>query len=934
MINTILIHNFVKRRNIDAMKRKLLLIALLISSFQIFSQNLIAPVKSESFGLNNHTNRDISYFSHVDSNKNTLIIGTTERDSTFTDISVSKIDENFQLVWQKRFSIDTDLSYDIPVKSFVSANDEVYIVGRSSFNQSNSNGLVFVTKYDANGNLIFNQKLGDVEDPQYSDYRYLDANLNPDGTLNLVYSPINTGNYEQNDFVFLKINNDGTIRNSFTTEIPGVDFSSLISNEIYYFLVKELIDPTNIVFTYKLYKVVDENNITISELTDDTFTSYYYGALIEDHTQIFIDENENWYLTCHNPENTSIAEKVNISKIASDLTLDYSINTPEDDHYFFVGSFINQENEHITIANNINSNVIEFISVDDSNTLQMTNHITNDLGTGFKKNEDGTFFVTTSNSNILLFSNELTELKSFDTSDTYELTDFSKIDDESIATIGTSYDKMFPESDYFTQLDIQSEKLNATQILETYSHSGIGTSRAFQQRVIVDNDDNYLVLVTEKMGPEYLGIGGVSPPLNKRIIKYDSEFNVLWESEVPDHIYNLVNHGGRDIDFFVDETNYLYLNLPREGDYYGLGYDLYKVSPTGVFEFISDTYVADKFHANEDFIFMAKDYFLFEDSSMLYVVDKENGNLIEEIDVDHEEFLDIFTIGDDYYFYTYKSVSNNTPDFLYLYKNGVKIFTRDLPNNYGIYLYEIDSEGTLFYATDNASDRRINKIDINNNYSYYNTSDDITRLKRFNNGNIFLYLDDDSTLIVDQDLNFIANGDSIDAFNPYLIPWENYMLFGTFSDNTVRVLSENGEVLDYFKVKGYLHPWYSQFDQQGNLLIVGQFGDRISTLNEYSWFRGFIHNYGTINNILNVEDSFINPVESNVNIYPNPTSDVININIQNETVEKIVIYDLSGKKVKESRESSVDLTEFKTGLYLFQIQTTSNQIITSKVFKI
>jgi hypothetical protein len=456
----------------------------------------------------------------------------------------------------------------------------------------------------------------------------------------------------------------------------------------------------------------------------------------------------------------------------------------------------------------------------------------------------------------------------------------------------------------------------------------------FQQRVIIDNENNYLVLVTEKMGPEYLGIGGVNPPLNKRIIKYDSNLNKIWESEVPEHIYNLVSHGGREIDFFIDASNNLYLNLPRAGDYYGLGYDLYKVNPSGNFEFLYTTYVSDKFYANENSIYMAKNYFLYEDSSKLYVLDKQNGNLIEEINIGHEKILDIFSIGNDNYFYTYEEISNNTPDFLYLYKNGTKIFTRNLPNNYGIYQYEIDDAGTLFFATYYAADRRLNKININNIYSYYNTSDDITRFKRFNNGNIFLYLDDDSTLIVDENLNYITNGDTIDSFNPYLIAWENYILFGTNFENSVRVINQDGEIINYFTTKGFLHDWYSQFDNQGNLIMVGQFGDRIHTFNEYGWFRGFIHNYGNLNSILDVDDIAIDTVENELTIYPNPTSDILKINIQNHNVKKIILYDITGKKLKVYDQSSIDLKEFKPGLYIIEIHTETRKVLTSKVIKI
>jgi hypothetical protein len=780
---------------------------------------------------------------------------------------------------------------------------------------------------------VFNETIGNIDGSDYIDYGYLDAQINNDETISLVYAPFDYQSYQANHFTFLKISSQGDILNSFNLEIPHNGIKGIIKNEKYYFLTTEL-DETNYTYSYKFYKIQTENDISIVEITDSVFTNYYNNAVISEQVKLNIDDSENCYLTCHNTSDNDTTEKINLSKIDNYNTFVYSISTSDVENYFLIGSFINEQGEIIVVTNNLNNNTTDFISVDENNLLQITSNPNNYLATGFKKNQDNTFFITTSNSNIRLFSNELVELKTFNTSNSYELVDFVKVDNQSISTIGTSYEKMFPESDYFTQLDIHSEKLNDTQILNNYSFSGIGTSRAFQQRVIIDNDNNYLVLVTEKMGPEYLGIGGVNPPLNKRIIKYDSNLTKIWESEVPEHIFNLVNHGGRDIDFFIDASNDLYLNLPRAGDNYGLGYDLYKVSQNGDFEFINTTYIANKFYANENSIFIAENYFLYEDSSILYVLDKDNGNLIEEIDVGHEEFLDIFSIGNDYYFYTYEEITNNTPDFLYLYKNGVKLYTRNLSNNYGIYQYEIDDEGTLLFATDYAGDKRLNKIDINNSYSFYNTSDDITRFKTLNNGNIFLYLDDDSTLILDENLNFITNGDNIDSFNPYLMTWENYLLFGTAFENSVRVLNENGQVINYFTIEGSLHNWYSQFDIQGNLVMVGQFGDRIYTFNEYGWFRGFIHNYGTLNNILSVDDITIGNFENDFTIYPNPTSDVLNINIQNQNIEKIILYDISGKKLRVYDKSSIDLKEFRTGLYIIKTHTKTKKILTSKVIKI
>ena len=901
----------------------------------MFSQELLSPISSETFGLNNHTNRDISYFSHVDTNLNTIIIGTTEKDSTFTDVLVTKIDTNSNLVWQKHVSQETNLSYDIPVKSFININNETYIIGRSSFNQSNSNGLIFIIKFNENGDIAYNITIGNTDGTDYADYRYMDVDLNSDGSLNLVYNPIEYDTATNNDLIFLKINNEGNVINSFTKNISQNGIVGEIKNETFYFLTREPVDENNDTYSYNYYKIENANNQYDFQITNPEFLSYYNNSVLSTQVKLTIDNNGACYLSCNNTSDNDTTEKINLSKIDSNNSMLYSVTTPSTDNYSFVGAFINNQNENIAVVNNINNNTIDFISVDESNIIQTQTNSSSILATGFKKNNDGSFFLTTSNSNILLFSDTLTELTSFNTSNSFELIDFSKIDNETISTIGTSYSKMFPASDFYTQLDIEAEKVNSTQIVNDYSYSGIGTSKAFQQRVIIDNENNYLVLVTEKMGPEYLGVGGANPPLNKRIIKYNSELVKLWEVEIPDYIFNLVNHGGKDIDYFIDASNNLFLNLPRAGNSYGLGYDLYKVTPSGILEFVNNTYVVNEFYGNEDYIFMAWNYFLYEDSSKFYVLDKTTGSLISEIELGHEEFLEIFTIGDDYYFYTFENITNNTPDFIYLYKNGVKQYTRSLSNNYGIYPYHIDEEGTLFFSTRNPPENRLNRLDISNNYSFYNTVDNIYGLKQFNNGNKFLFLDNNNTLILDSDLNFITDGEDIDVSTIYLMAHGNYILLGTYYDNSIRVIDTNGSIVKHFYLQsGFLHNWYSKFDNQGNLIMVGEDNNRIYTFNEYGWARGFIHNFGTIDNQLDIDDFYTNNLNTEVNEYPNPTSHAITIKINGNTIDTATLFDMSGKQIKIFNKSDIDLNDFESGIYLMRIVTTSKDIINTKIIKI
>lgn len=66
-------------------------------------------------------------------------------------------------------------------------------------------------------------------------------------------------------------------------------------------------------------------------------------------------------------------------------------------------------------------------------------------------------------------------------------------------------------------------------------------------------------------------------------------------------------------------------------------------------------------------------------------------------------------------------------------------------------------------------------------------------------------------------------------------------------------------------------------------------------------------------------DSF---VLENFNIYPNPTTDIINIELkENLTLEKVLIYNTSGQLVKETFEKTINVSGFAKGIYNVQVLT-------------
>ena len=63
-------------------------------------------------------------------------------------------------------------------------------------------------------------------------------------------------------------------------------------------------------------------------------------------------------------------------------------------------------------------------------------------------------------------------------------------------------------------------------------------------------------------------------------------------------------------------------------------------------------------------------------------------------------------------------------------------------------------------------------------------------------------------------------------------------------------------------------------------------------------------------------------VLENFNIYPNPTTEILNIELDNNlTLEKVLVYDTAGKLVKETTEKTINVSAFTKGMYNVQVVT-------------
>jgi hypothetical protein len=77
------------------------------------------------------------------------------------------------------------------------------------------------------------------------------------------------------------------------------------------------------------------------------------------------------------------------------------------------------------------------------------------------------------------------------------------------------------------------------------------------------------------------------------------------------------------------------------------------------------------------------------------------------------------------------------------------------------------------------------------------------------------------------------------------------------------------------------------------------------------------------------------PVANEITVYPNPATDVININLNGTAAQEVAMLDMQGRIVKEVKVGSnntvtIPVQGIAPGIYVMQVHT-SNNVITQKV---
>ena len=79
--------------------------------------------------------------------------------------------------------------------------------------------------------------------------------------------------------------------------------------------------------------------------------------------------------------------------------------------------------------------------------------------------------------------------------------------------------------------------------------------------------------------------------------------------------------------------------------------------------------------------------------------------------------------------------------------------------------------------------------------------------------------------------------------------------------------------------------------------------------------------------------SSITELSTEINVYPNPSSDIVNFKAS-EAISSVVLVGMDGKFATSTTESSMNIASLPNGIYFYTLTTVSGQKLTGKVTKI
>ena len=146
------------------------------------------------------------------------------------------------------------------------------------------------------------------------------------------------------------------------------------------------------------------------------------------------------------------------------------------------------------------------------------------------------------------------------------------------------------------------------------------------------------------------------------------------------------------------------------------------------------------------------------------------------------------------------------------------------------------------------------------------------------------------------------------------------------------VIGQSAKLDQSLSGSDYTFTWFKNLDQKTNTTTADLNFNNVEEA-DYATYTAEAYSYSVLNNAVLFDLSLFREPISLVkvlgtaetakyfNIYPNPTSDFLNIVSTKYDIQKVHIYDLSGKQMLSESKSRINVSKLPSGVYMLSIQT-------------
>jgi len=159
----------------------------------------------------------------------------------------------------------------------------------------------------------------------------------------------------------------------------------------------------------------------------------------------------------------------------------------------------------------------------------------------------------------------------------------------------------------------------------------------------------------------------------------------------------------------------------------------------------------------------------------------------------------------------------------------------------------------------------------------------------------------------------------------------NYVNDASNNISTLDLYPLTGSALNSTLIPNSLFSIYTDFDKDFNLdtknwQYRGAYsGEGINLGWQLAIEKKVVNN--TTLNVSNFE------IENNTIIYPNPATDMVSIDLKDDVLKSVAIYNELGQQVKKVTTNKVNISNLSNGIYFVKITSQNGEAVTKKIIK-